>query len=90
MDKETKLRIHNITAKAALKFGSEAWALKKREEQRLEAAQMNFSRHLLGITKLHKEKNQCIREKNRSTEYSNGNKTIPEKVATTRTQDGHK
>ena len=36
MNKETKLRIHNITAKAALKFGSEAWVLKKREEQRLE------------------------------------------------------
>ena len=32
MNKETKLRIHNITAKAALKFGSEAWVLKKREE----------------------------------------------------------
>ena len=30
MNKETKLRIHNITAKAALKFGSEAWVLKKR------------------------------------------------------------
>ena len=27
-------RIDNITAKAALKFGSEAWLLKKREEQR--------------------------------------------------------
>ena len=39
MNKETKLRIHNITAKAALKFGNEAWILKKREEQRLEAAQ---------------------------------------------------
>ena len=39
-NKETKLRIHNITAKAALKFGSEAWILKKREEQRLEAAEM--------------------------------------------------
>ena len=38
MNKETKLRIHNITAKAALKFGSETWVLKKREEQRLEAA----------------------------------------------------
>ena len=38
MNKETKLRIHNITAKAALKFGSEAWVLKKREKQRLEAA----------------------------------------------------
>jgi len=63
MNKETKLRIHNITAKAALKFGSEAWVLKKREEQRLEAAQIKFLRHLLGITKLDKEKNQCIREK---------------------------
>ena len=63
MNKETKLRVHNITAKAALKFGSEAWILKKREEQRLEAAQMKFLRHLLGITKLDKEKNQCIREK---------------------------
>jgi hypothetical protein len=45
------------------KFGSEAWVLKKREEQRLEAAQMKFLRRLLGITKLDKEKNQCIREK---------------------------
>ena len=31
MNKETKISIHNITAKAALKFGSEAWVLKKRE-----------------------------------------------------------
>jgi len=46
-----------------LKFGSEAWVLKKREEQRLEAAQMKFLRHLLRITKLDKEKNQCIRGK---------------------------
>jgi len=51
INKETKLRIHNITAKAALKFGTEAWVLKKREEQRLEAAQMKLLRHLLGITK---------------------------------------
>jgi len=63
MNKETKLRIHNITAKAALRFGSETWVLKKREEQPLEAAQMKFLRRLLGITKLNKEKNQCIREK---------------------------
>ena len=57
------LVIHNITAKAALKFGSEAWVLKKREEQRLAATQKKFLRHLLAITKLDKEKNQCIREK---------------------------
>ena len=59
INKETKLRIHNITAKAALKFGSE------REEQRLEAARIKFFRNLLGITKLDKEKNQCIRGKKR-------------------------
>ena len=46
-----------------MKFGSEAWVLKKREEQRLEAAQMKFLRHLLGITKLDKEKDQSIRQK---------------------------
>ena len=63
MNKETKLRIHNITAKAALKFRSEAWVLKKREKQRLEAAQMKFLKHLLRITKPDKEKNRCIRQK---------------------------
>jgi hypothetical protein len=57
MNKETKLRSHSITAKAALKFGCEAWVLTKREEQRLEAAQMKFLRHLLGITKLDKKTN---------------------------------
>jgi len=49
-----------LQLKAALKFGSETWILKKREEQRLEAAQMKFLGHLLGITKLDKEKYQCI------------------------------
>jgi len=55
------ITVYYTTAKAALKFGSEARVLKKREKQRLEAEQMKFLRHLLGITKLDKEKNQCIR-----------------------------
>jgi len=71
------LKTHNITAKTSLKFGNEAWVLKKREEQCLEATQMKFLIHLLGITKLDKEKNQCIRGKNGSSEYSKGNKTVP-------------
>ena len=90
MNKETKIRFHNITAKAALKFGSEACVPKKREEQRLEATQMKFLRHLLGVTKLDKKKNQCIRQKKGSTEHSKGNKTVPGKMATTCTEDGHK
>ena len=40
-----------------------SFLLNKREEQRLEAALMKFLRHLLGTTKLDKEKNQCIRKK---------------------------
>ena len=58
-----KNAIYFITAKAALKFGSEVWVLRKRDIQRLEAAQMKFLRHLLGITKLDKEKNTSIRKK---------------------------
>ena len=46
-----------------MKSRSEAWVLKKREERRLEAAQKKFLRHVLGITKLDKEKNQSIRDK---------------------------
>ena len=42
---------------------TEVWVLKEREEQRLEAAHMKFLRHLLGITKLDKEKDQCIKGK---------------------------
>jgi hypothetical protein len=45
-----------------LKFGSEVWVLKKRDKQRLEAAQLKFLRHLLEITKLDK-KNTSIRKK---------------------------
>jgi len=63
INKETKLRIHNIAAKAALKFRSEAWVLKKREEKCLEPAKMKFLKLLLGITILYKEKDQCIRQK---------------------------
>jgi len=50
---------------------------------------MKFLRYLLGITKLKKRIN-AYGEKNGSTEYSKGNKTVPGKVATTCTEDGHK
>jgi hypothetical protein len=46
-----------------LKFGSEAWVLKKREEQRLEAAQMKFLRQLLGIKKPDKENTSVLGKK---------------------------
>ena len=51
---------------------------------------MKFLRHLLGITKLDKEKNTSIREQNWSTERSKGDRTVPAKMATTCTEDGQK
>jgi hypothetical protein len=60
--KHAEIKGYKYLSKAVLKFGSEAWVLKKKEEQRLEATQMKFLKHLLGISKLDKGKNQCIRE----------------------------
>jgi len=50
---------------------------------------MKFLRHLIAITKLDKKESMHW-AKNGSREYSKGNKTVPGKVATTRTEDGHK
>jgi hypothetical protein len=61
LTKKTKLRLHNITAKAALIFGSEAWVLKKRRTAFRSSADEVFETP--GITKLDKVKNQSIRKK---------------------------
>jgi hypothetical protein len=82
--------LHNITAKAALKFGSEAWVLKKREEQRLEGGQSKFLRHLLRRTKLDKDKNERKKKKTGAQNTVKEIKQYQKKVATTRTDDGHK
>jgi hypothetical protein len=50
---------------------------------------VKFFRHLLGITKLDKEKIDVLRKK-WGTVHSKGNKTVTEKVSKTRTEDGHK
>jgi len=62
-----------------------------KKEQLSEAAQMKFLRHLLGIAKLDKEKNHCIRQKTGAQNITRKiNKTVPVKMATTCTEDGHK
>ena len=37
-----------------------------------------------------KKRINVLGKKNGSTEHNKGNKTVPEKVATVRTEDGHK
>jgi hypothetical protein len=53
----TKLRIHNITSKATLCYGSKVWIINKRDAQQLEAAQIRFLRPLLGLRRLERQRN---------------------------------
>jgi hypothetical protein len=62
MSKETELRLHNITSKSTLRYGSENWIPKEKNIQKTEAAQMKFLRPLLGLTRLDKKRNTEIRE----------------------------
>jgi TfoX/Sxy family transcriptional regulator of competence genes len=48
MTKETKLRIHNITAKAVLKFGSEEWVMKKKRQTTFRSSTDEISETLTG------------------------------------------
>jgi hypothetical protein len=59
MTTETKLKLHNITSKPALKYGSKTWVMNKRDTQRLEAAQMRFLRPLLGYTRLDRQRKKA-------------------------------
>jgi hypothetical protein len=56
MTKETKLRIHNITAKAALKFGSEVWVLKKKRQTTFRSSTDEIFKTLTGNYKIRKRK----------------------------------
>ena len=62
-DKATKRRIHSIKHKVALKFGSKTWVLKKRNDEGMEASQMKYLKHMLGISKLDRERNQPVSDK---------------------------
>jgi hypothetical protein len=59
----TKLRLYNITAKAAPKYGSEVGVLSHKERQHMEIAQMKFLIPLLALTKLDHQRHTTIREK---------------------------
>jgi hypothetical protein len=61
MTTDTKLRLHNVTSKASLCYGSENWIINKRDAQKLEVAQMRFLRPLLGLTRLDRQRNPEIR-----------------------------
>jgi hypothetical protein len=57
----TKLRLHNVTSKASLCYGSENLIINKRETpKKLEAAKIRFLKPLLELTRLDSPRNPDI------------------------------
>ncbi|KAJ9598495.1 hypothetical protein L9F63_010815, partial [Diploptera punctata] len=48
---------------ADLKSGSQIWIMRKRDAQRLEAAQIKFLRHIMGVTYMDRIRNETLRQK---------------------------
>ena len=63
MSIDTKLRLHNITSKSVLLYGSKVWILNGGAMKKLGVAQMRFLRPLLGFTRLDHQRNSDIRDK---------------------------
>ncbi|KAG6940379.1 hypothetical protein G0U57_017518, partial [Chelydra serpentina] len=64
IDKTTRKNIFNSAVLPAMLYGSEMWALMKREEQRLLVAERAMEQAMLGISLLDRIPNEIIRERN--------------------------
>jgi hypothetical protein len=59
--KETNLKFYKIMAVPVLLHGSKTWTLRKRDWNRIQAAEMKYLRTVKGYTRLDKIKNEYIR-----------------------------
>ena len=56
-----KGKVYRTVVRPALMYGTEIWALKKAQENKLEVAEMRMLRWMCGVTKLDKIRNERIR-----------------------------
>ena len=56
-----KRKIYNQCVLPAMTYGCQTWALTKRMEQRLRVTQRSMERAMLGITRMDRQRNECIR-----------------------------
>lgn len=59
--KETKIKFYKVMAVPMLLYGSEFWILTKKEERRIEAAEMKFLRSVAGYTLFDRKRSEDIR-----------------------------
>ena len=57
---------HNALAIPVLTYGSETWALRKKDEQRISAAEMRFLRKTAGYTLMDRKRNENILKRSES------------------------
>ncbi|KAJ4443169.1 hypothetical protein ANN_04819 [Periplaneta americana] len=60
--KGTKLKFYKVVAVPMLMYGAEFWVLNKKEERRIEAAEMKFFRGVAGYTLWDRKRNDDIRK----------------------------
>ena len=56
------MKFYKVIARPSLLYGSEIWAITKRDTTRLEAAEMRFLRSVTGYTRLGKIRSEVIRK----------------------------
>ena len=61
MLRRLKLKIYNTVVRPVIMYGSETWALRKREEQQLDRTEMRMLRWMLGISSRERRRNYDIR-----------------------------
>jgi exonuclease III len=57
----TKGKVYKTAVRPAMLYGSECWALRRQEEQRLHVAEMKMLRWAAGVTRLDKIRNEYVR-----------------------------
>jgi hypothetical protein len=60
--KETNLKLYKTMAVPVLLYGSEMWILRKRDWNRIQAAEMKYLRTIKGCTRLDQIRNEDIRQ----------------------------
>ena len=59
----TKVKMYETLVIPVFMYGSECWTLRKADEHRIEVADMNWLRTILRITRLHRMRNEDIRNR---------------------------
>jgi hypothetical protein len=61
VQQHTRLNIYRTLARPVLIYGSEAWTVRKADEKRLQAAEMNFMRKTAGLTLWDHKRNEILK-----------------------------